>query len=42
MYAGTALAATALALEGEGIGALILNIDALAVARDPCHYAAAL
>jgi hypothetical protein len=42
VYAGTALAATALALEGQGIGALILNIDALAVAGDPCYYPAAL
>jgi hypothetical protein len=37
----TSFAATALSLEGWGIGASILNIDA-PVADDPCHYAAAL
>ena len=42
MHAGTGLAATALPLDGRGTRALVLNIDALPVARDPGYHATAL
>jgi hypothetical protein len=42
VHAGTALAATALALDGQGTLALVLNVDALPIARDPRDHATVL
>ena len=42
MHAGSALAATALALDVQGTRALVSDIDSLPVAGNPGHHAAIL